>query len=143
VAERVPSDHPSVTTFGATVTRTGGTHRPSLRLPDDASVSAGDEIRLSLDSSPRHARVERDASGLVVRDAADNRRLLRNAGDGVNHLVEWCQRHDRGPGDAVELDEVEPGFFYGLRVPGKRTVYEVVERPDSSLAAIADRLDEE
>jgi hypothetical protein len=143
VAERVPSDHPSVTTLRATIARTGGTHRPSLRLPDEASVTAGDEIRLSLDGSPRFARVESDASGLVIRSAADNRRLARQSRDGVNRLVEWCQRHDRDPGDAVELDAVDPGFFYGLRVPGKRTVYDVVERPDTSLAAIADRLDEE
>jgi hypothetical protein len=34
------------------------------------------------------------------------------------------------------------GYAYGLREPGKRVVYEPVERPDSSLADIAESLEE-
>jgi hypothetical protein len=139
VSERVPSDHPSVTTFRASIARSGGTRRPCLRVPDDAGVEAGDLIRLSLDGTLAHARVDEDASGRLVRGAFDNKRLARNPGEGENRLVEWCDDNDRGPGSAVELDELDAGFCYGLRVPGARVVYSVPKRPDQSLADIAEK----
>ncbi len=141
MSERVPSDHPAVETFRATLERSGGTRRPSLRLPEGVSLDPDDDVRLVLDGTPRHARVVGDADGLVIRHAADNRRLARSPGEGENRLVEWCERNDRGPGDAVELDELDSGFFYGLRVPGKRAVYDVLDRPNESLSAIAEQLD--
>ena len=138
--DSVPSDHDSVATRRAKMARSGGTRRPCLRLSDDVDVEAGDLIRLVLDGATRHARVESDATGRLVRGAFDNRRLARSGGEGANRLVEWADRHNRGPGSAVELDEVEAGFLYGLRVPGERAVYEVTEKPDDSLASIAERL---
>ena len=138
--DSVPSDHDSVATHRAKMERSGGTRRPCLRLPDGVNVEAGDLIRLVLDGSTRHARVEADTTGRLVRGAFDNRRLARSGREGENRLVEWAERHDRGPGTAVELDEVEAGFLYGLRTPGKRTVYEVTESPDDSLASIAESL---
>ncbi|MFB6131333.1 MAG: hypothetical protein ABEJ28_10995 [Salinigranum sp.] len=141
--DRVPSDSPSVTTLRASLARSGGTRKPCLRLPDGVDLEPGDLFRLVLDGRERHARVDGDASGALVRGAYDNRRLARNPGEGENRLVEWCRAIDRGPGEAVELDEVDPGYLYGLRVPGKRAVYEVTRRPDESLAAIAERLDGE
>ena len=138
--DSVPSDHDSVTSRRAKMVRSGGTRRPCLRLPDDVDVEAGDLIRLVLDGATRHARVESDATGRLVRGAFDNRRLARSGSEGPNRLVEWAQRHDRGPGSAVELDEVEAGFLYGLRVPGERAVYEATEKPDDSLSSIAERL---
>ena len=138
--DSVPSDHDSVVTRRAKMVRSGGTRRPCLRLPDDVDVAGGDLIRLVLDGSTRHARVEADATGRLVRGAFDNRRLARSGGDGTNRLVEWADAHDRGPGSAVELDEVEAGFLYGLRVPGERAVYEATESPDDSLASIAESL---
>ena len=142
MAERVPSDHPSVTALRATVARSGGTRRPCLRFPDDAAVEAGDRIRLVLDGTTTHARVESDASGTLIRGAYDNERLVRSPGEGENRLVEWCEAHDRDPGDAVEVDELDPGFCYGVRDPGDRVVYDVPSRPDESLRGIAESLRE-
>ncbi|ESP87529.1 DUF7112 family protein [Candidatus Halobonum tyrrellensis] len=139
--DRIASDADGVTTHRARLARSGGTRLPCLRLPDGLGVEAGDEIRLVLDGTRYHARVAGDASGLLVRGAYDNRRLVReNTGEGENRLVEWCREHDREPDDAVDLDAVDPGHLYGLRVPGERTVYEVSKRPNSSLQDIADSL---
>ena len=140
VADRVPSDSPSVETFGASLARSGGTRKPCLRLPADADLAAGDFFRLALDGREYHARADEDSKGLLVRGAYDNKRLARTPGEGENRLVEWCRDADRGPGDAVDLDEVDPGYLYGLRVPGKRSVYRVTRKPDDSLASIAESL---
>ena len=138
--ERVPSDHPSVTTFRAHLRRSGGTTRPCLRLPDDAAVAADDPIRLVLDGDECHAPVTADTRGLVVRGAYDNRRMARER-EGTNRLIEWADAVGRGPDDAVELDEVVPGTLYGLRVPGVRAVYAATETPRDSLSAIAESVD--
>jgi hypothetical protein len=140
VTERVPSDHPSVTTHRASLERSGGTRRPCLRLPDAVALAEGDVVRLVLDGDEFHAVVTGDTTGLVVRSAHDNRRMARER-DGENRFVEWASAVDRGPGDAVEVDEVVPGTLYGVRVPGARTVYSATEPPRDSLSAIADSLD--
>jgi hypothetical protein len=75
----------------------------------------------------------------VIRGAYDNKRLARTPGEGENRLVEWCHDHDRGPGDAVELDELDDGYQFGLRVPGVRTVYRITQRPNDSLSSIAEK----
>lgn len=138
--DRVASDAAAVTTRRAHLARSGGTRLPCLRVPEETALGAGDEIRLVLDGESRHARVESDADGPLIRGAYDNRRLARNPGEGENRLVEWCREHGREAGDAVDLDEVDPGYLYGLRVPGERTVYEVTGRPDEGLRDIADSL---
>jgi hypothetical protein len=140
VPERVPSDHPSVTTYRTHLRRSGGTRRPCLRLPADVAAEAGDIVRLVLDGDECHAPVTSDTKGLVVRSAHDNRRMARER-DGENRLVEWATAVGRDPNDAVELDEVEPGTLYGLRVPGVRAVYSATETPRDSLSAIAERLE--
>jgi hypothetical protein len=140
VAERVPSDHPSVTTHRTRLERSGGTRRPCLRLPDATGAAAGDVVRLVLDGDEYHAPVTGDSSGLVVRSAHDNRRMARER-DGTNRLVEWAAAAGRDPGDAVELDEVVDGTLFGLRVPGHRAVYTATEPPSDSLSDIAESLD--
>ena len=142
MSDRLASDAAEVTTHRAHLARSGGTRLPCLRIPDDAAVSAGDEIRLVLDGDQRHAEVTSDARGLLVRGAYDNRRLMREAatGEGENRLVEWAREHGRDPDDAVDLDEVDPGYLYGLRVPGERAVYTVTKRADRGLQDIADSL---
>ena len=40
------------------------------------------------------------------------------------------------------VDVAEAGFFYGLRAPGEAAVYEVPDRPDDGLAAIARELED-
>ncbi|SEO94737.1 hypothetical protein SAMN04487948_108142 [Halogranum amylolyticum] len=142
MAERVPSDHPSVSTVRAKIVRSGGTTRPCLRLPSELSLSGGDVVRLSLGGETYHAPVVEDAEGLLVRGAYDNKRLARNPGESENRLVEWCGTTGRDPGSSVEVDEVEPEFFYGVRVPGKRVVYDVPQKPNDSLASIAEKLED-
>jgi hypothetical protein len=143
VPDRVASDGDAVTTYRAELARSGGTRRPCLRLPDDVRLEAGDVVRLVLDGDERHARVEGDARGLVLRGAFDNRRLARTDGEGANRLVEWLGETDLAVGRSVDLDEVTPGYLYGVRVPGHRAVYSVTRRPDASLSAIAEGLDDD
>jgi len=142
VPDRVASDGEAVTTYRARLARSGGTRRPCLRLPEDVAVTPGDTVRLVLDGTEYHATVEGDADGAVVRGAYDNRRLARADGEGENRLVAWVRDIDRETGESVDLDEVTPGYLYGLRVPGRRAVYTVTEAPDSSLSAIAEALDD-
>jgi hypothetical protein len=142
MSNRVASDHDAVTTFRARLARSGGTRRPCLRVPDDAALTAGDLIRLVLDGSEYHARVDEDAKGFVIRGAYDNRRLAREPGEGENRLAAWVDTVGRGPGESVEFDEVDPGYFYGVRAPGKRAIYDVPRRPNDSLASIAENLEE-
>lgn len=137
--EQLPSDHPSVQTFRANIARSGGTRRPCLRVPDDVTAADGDFVRLHLGGTAYHARLSADASGLVIRGAYDNKRLARTPNNGENRLVEWCREHDRADGDAVELDELDDGYQYGLRVPGVRQVYRITERPNDSLSSIAEQ----
>ncbi|WP_313693799.1 DUF7112 family protein [Halorarum halobium] len=140
MSDSIASDADAVTTYRAHLTRSGGTRLPCLRVPEDAAVEAGDEIRLVIDGESCHARVESDARGRLLRGAYDNRRLARNPGEGENRLVEWCREHGREADDAVDVDEVDPGYLYGVRVPGERTVYEMTGRPDEGLRDIADSL---
>lgn len=140
--ERLPSDHADVTTYSAHLVRSGGTRRPALR-PAAAvpALADGDVIRLVLDGTTRHTRVSVDADGPVVRGAYDNRRLVRTPGEGEDRLAAWADGVGRGPGDAVDLDEVVAGELYGVREPGTRAVYEASRGPDDSLSSIADSLD--
>jgi hypothetical protein len=141
VADRVASDGDGVTTYRARVARSGGTRRPCLRLPEAVDLEGTDVIRLVLDGTEYHAPVRTDADGRLLRGAYDNRRLARTDGDGENRLVAWLRGIDRDPGDSVDFDEVTPGYLYGVRVPGKRAIYEVTRRPDSSLSSIAEDLE--
>jgi hypothetical protein len=143
MTDRVPSDHASVRTVRGQLTRSGGTRRPCLRLPDELadSLDAGDFVRLVLDGDATHARVSEDANGLVVRGAYDDKSLAREPGDAPNRLVEWVEANDRPIDSAVEIDEVEAGYFYGVRVPGRRAVYSPSTPPKDSLSSIAERLD--
>ena len=141
MSDRVASDGDAVTTYRARLARSGGTRRPCLRLPDEVAAEPGDLIRLVLDGTEYHARVEGDAEGCLIRGASDNRRLARADGEGANRLVEWVRGTDRETGESVDLDEVTPGYLYGVRVPGRRAVYTVTRQPDSSLSSIAEGLD--
>lgn len=145
MTERVPSDHPSVDTYRARLARSGSTRRPCLRVPEEADLRADEILRLILDGTEYHARVQSGGSSdLVITGAYHNRRLAREDGsEGENHLLAWFDANDLDIGDSLEFDEIDPGDVYGLRVPGKRAVYEVARGPDDSLAAIADELQRE
>ncbi|MFC6725951.1 hypothetical protein ACFQE1_16580, partial [Halobium palmae] len=58
-----------------------------------------------------------------------------------NRLVEWVEATGRPIDSAVEVDEVEAGYFYGVRVPGRRAVYAPSSPPSDSLSSIAEGLD--
>ncbi|MFC4358116.1 hypothetical protein ACFO0N_09165 [Halobium salinum] len=143
MTDRIPSDHASVRTVRGKLARSGGTRRPCLRVPDELadSLDAGDYVRLVLDGDAAHARVSEDATGLVIRGAYDDKSLARDPGDAPNRLVEWVDANDRPLDSAVEVDEVESGYFYGVRVPGRRAVYAPSTPPADSLASIAEKLD--
>jgi hypothetical protein len=135
--ESVPSD--AVDSVRATLERAGRTDRPKVVVPEDAHdrVPEGEVVRLSLDGAVRHATVDLAIDdSLEIRGAYDNPRLAREA-DGENRLVEWVEANGLDFGRTVHLDVVEAGFFYGLRAPGERAVYQVPDRPDEGLADIA------
>ena len=140
--DRVASDGEALTTYRARLARSGGTRRPCLRLPDEVALDGGDLIRLVLDGTEYHARIESDAEGFLLRGAYDNRRLARADGEGENRLVEWVRGTGRETGQSVDVDEVTLGYLYGVRVPGERAVYTITRQPDSSLSSIAEGLDD-
>ncbi|MEF8801767.1 MAG: hypothetical protein V5A38_09800 [Halolamina sp.] len=141
MADRLPSDHASVRTERAAVTRSGGTRRPCLELPDALALDSGDLVRLVLDGDEYHARIQADRSGLLLRGAYDLRSEAKDPGRAENRLVGWLQTNDREPDDALDLDVLEPGERYGLRLPGERVVYTEMSSPSSSLQDIATDLD--
>jgi len=139
--DRIPSDHASVRTARAEVARSGGTRRSCLRLPDDLDVEPGTFVRLVVDGDEYHAELQGDRSGPLIRGAYDLRSEARDPGRAENRLVEWLHEQDREPGDPVEIDEIEPGERYGLRMPGERTLYRDTSGPGGSLQDIASDLE--
>lgn len=143
MAERVSSEDPSIRTFRARIERAGGTSRPRLQLPPEASEPVPAEVvRIALDGSRYHADVRSAADGPVVRGIYDTARLARSPGAGENRLPGWLDDAGLAVGRSVLFDVVVPEFLYGVRAPGSTTVYEATEPPAASLAHIAESLDE-
>ena len=138
MTDRIPSDHPTVETVRATLSRRGRT-RSRLSLPDDDRFPL-EPVRLVLDGDISHARIESNRAGIGIDGAYDNARLARE-NTGTDRLEEWRASTGIEYGRSVLVDVVEPGFLYGVREPGERAVYTAVESPDESLAAIARDLD--
>ena len=147
MSDRVPSDHPTISTIDATLSRSGATDRPRIDIPAEAAddVPAGEVVRLVLDDQEYRTRIERAFSGdgLQIRGAYDSPRLARNPGDGENRLIEWYEDSGLAFGRTILLDVVTEGFKYGLRTPGSRAVYDATEAPSDSLASIAEQLEDE
>lgn len=142
MADRVPSDHPTVDSQRVALESVGSTSRPQLLLPDDLTCAIGDFVRLSVDGTWAHAEVVSTLSdGPALRGAYPNRRLARTR-EGTDLLGEWFDKCGLSPGGTLVLDVVTAGYAYGLREPGTTTVYDPVDRPSSSLADIAASLDE-
>lgn len=143
MADRLPSDHDSITTDRATLVRRGGTSRPAVELPTDSPIEYPEDevVRVVIDGDERHARITGSASGLRIPGVYDDPSFARDPGSAPNRLVEWVERSELGLGGSVLVDEIEPGFKYGLRVPGERVVYEATESPDGSLASIAKQVE--
>lgn len=145
--QRVPHDHPTVTTVRATLARSGGTTRPRIDIPADHRdrFPVGETVRVVLDGSTYHARIERaiEGDGLRITGVFDNARLARTPGEGTNRLIEWYREHDVVFGRSVLIDVVVPAFTYGIREPGETATYDATEPPANSLREIAGDLDDE
>lgn len=142
--DRIANDNASVGTVRATLARVGSVDRPRISLPSDAADAfpVGEVVRVALDGSTRHARVHRGLDdGLELRAVYDNARQARQ-GDGTDRLPSWVDERDLEFGRSVLVDIVDEGFFYGIRAPSEAAVYEVPDRPDDGLAAIARDLEE-
>lgn len=147
MSDQVPSDHPTISTVEATLSRSGATARPRIDIPGEVAdeFPAGEVVRLVLDGHEYRARIERGFSGdgFQIRGAYDSPRLARNPGEGENRLVEWFEDSGLSFGRTVLVDVVTEKFTYGLRAPGSRAVYDATEAPDESLASIARQLEEQ
>ena len=145
MADRVASDHQSVTTVRATLARRGSTSRPAVELPEDEAdlFPAGDVVRVVLDGDERHARIEDHMGERVIPGVYDAPSFARDPGSAENRLVEWVDDAGLELGQSVLVDVVEEEFKYGLREPGERVVYDATEAPDDSLASIAEQLEDE
>lgn len=145
MADRLPSDHDSITTVRATLVRRGGTSRAAIELPAESSVEypEGEVVRIVLDGDERHARITNSASGLRIPGIYDDPSFARDPGSAPNRLVEWIDAANLELGGSVLVDEIEPEFKYGIREPGDRVFYDATESPDDSLASIAKRLEED
>lgn len=139
--DRIPSDHASVHTERAEVARSGGTRRPCLRLPAVLHLDAGAFVRLVIDGETHHAEIQGESSGLLLRGAYDLKSEARDPGRAENRLVEWLREQDCKPGEPVEIDEIDAGERYGVRLPGERAVYRDGRGPGRSLQGIAETLD--
>lgn len=144
MADRIASDHPSVSTIRARIERRGATTTPRIGV-DEADASAlpdGDVVRLVLDGTTTFARPRQTTDGRAVIDGSfETASIARAPGSASDLLVAWIEANDLGIGRTVLLDVVVVGFLYGLRVPGQTAVYDAHEPPPSSLADIAARLD--
>ena len=146
MTDRISSDHPSITTVRATLERHGATDRPRIAIPPThaEAVPAGEVVRLVLDERTYHARVDRtfDGEGRQLTGAYDSPTYAREPGSGPNRLAAWVASADLTIGGSVLVDVIEPGFAYGLRKPGATAVYDAIEPPKDSLAAIARSIEE-
>ena len=135
---------PSVTSDGvetvrAAIERAGALDRPKLVVPEGTMPEG--VVRVDADGTTYHAHVEVGLDGdLEVRGLYDNARLART-GEGENRLGEWVEAAGLEAGRSALVDVVVEGEQYGLRAPGDRAVYDVMETPDDSLASIAEDLD--
>lgn len=120
----------------------GSTSRAQLLLPDALECEVDSNVRLLIDGTRAHARVESTLGGdRAIRGAYPNRKQART-GDGTDVFAEWLRAHGFGPGTVLILDVLTEGYAYGLREPGERVIYEPPAEPDTSLAAIAASLEE-
>ncbi|WP_435180811.1 DUF7112 family protein [Halorussus sp. AFM4] len=148
MADRISSDHPSLTTVRATLVRSGGLDRPKVEIPtEDVDADAfpdGELVRVVADDTEYRARIESPLTGegRELRGLYESPSLARNPEDGENHLSAWVEGTGIEFGQSVLVDVIEPGFKYGLREPGRRVFYEATESPDEGLADIARQLDE-
>lgn len=143
MAERVSSENPSISTFRTTLASRGATSRPRIELPEESRSALPDgPVRLVLDGTTYHAPVRSTGAQPVIQGAYDNARLARSPGEGTNYLPEWVDAMNLAIGRSVLVDVVVPETLLGARPPGTTVVYEPFDPPGSSLASIAEGLEE-
>ena len=141
-ADRIPSDHDTVESYRVHLEEVGRTGRLQLPLPAELSCVADDTISVCFDGSAYHAQVSSTLEGApAIRGAYTDRALARTR-EGEDKLAPWLEDSGLSPGDPVLLDVLTPGYAYGLRLPGERVGYDPPGRPDASLTAVAQSLDE-
>lgn len=129
----------TVESIRVAIDTTGSLARPRLVLPDDQVPET--VIRIVADDRTYHAPVEQGLSGdPEIPGLYANVRLARER-SGENILPQWLETHDLSVGRSALLDVVVDGEQYGLRAPGERAVYRVVESADEGLESIAESLD--
>ena len=140
MADRVPSE--GLDTIDATLVRHGPRGRQAVELPAGASIPTGEVLRLSIDGHERFVRPTTVAGDAVrIAGAYDAPDIARSSDDEHDRLREWIDGSDLDVGRTVHLDVIEPEFKYGLRAPGERRVYDAPEKPDDSLASIAEQVE--
>jgi hypothetical protein len=147
MADRIASDHASLSTVRATLVRSGALDRPKIEIPADETDADrfpdGELVRIVADDTEYRTRIEAPLTGdeREFRGLYETPRLARNPDDGENHLASWVDSTGVEFGQSVLVDVIEAGFKYGLREPGQRVFYEATESPDEGLADIANELD--
>lgn len=155
-------------TVDATLVGHGAIDRPAIELPDAAvqdtspsahgagsaassapgaesappTVPVGEALRLVLEGTTHHVRFERYSDAVRATGVFETPDGAREPGAGTNRLAEWVDDRELSLGRTVHVDEISPGFAYGLRAPGADAVYDVPGEPDDSLASIAESLED-
>lgn len=144
MADRLSSDHPSVRTVRATLSKTATGVRLSIPDEDRDAFPVEEVVRVDLDGSERFARTERALTGdsLSIPGIYETPDGARDPRTGTDLLPAWVDDHGVRTGGSVLIDVVETDFAYGLRKPGETNYYDAVEPPKGSLADIAKDLDE-
>jgi hypothetical protein len=142
MADRVASDHASISTLDATIVAHGATSRPAIELPEDADVPSGELLRLVVDGTVQFTVLQSFAGdSLRISGAYDAPGEARSPGDATNRLRTWLDDTELSTGRTVHIDVIDEGFKYGLRAPGERVVYDAPASPSDSLASIASQLE--
>ncbi|WP_247002743.1 DUF7112 family protein [Halosolutus gelatinilyticus] len=144
MADRISSDHPSVRTVRATLSKTATGVRLDVPSDDRDAFPVDDVVRVVLDGDERFATTQRALTGdeLSIHGVYDTPDVARDPSGGENRLAEWLADRDVQTGGSVLIDVVEPEFLYGLRAPGETAYYDAYEPPSDSLSSIAKNLDE-
>lgn len=144
MADRVPSDHPSVHTVRATLTETTTGYSLEIPAADADRFGADEVVRLVLAGEELFARAERPLTGdgLVIPGVYETPGAARDPRDATDRLPDWAADQGVRAGGSVLVDVVEPSFLYGLRAPGRTAVYTAREPPSDSLSSIAENVDE-
>src|SRR6056297_1102413 len=118
MADRISSDHSSLTTVRSTLARSGGLDRPKVEIPADESDRFPDDevVRVVAGDHEYRARIESPLTGdgREIRGLYETPSAARNPGDGENHLSTWLDDTTVEFGQSVLVDVIEAGFKYGL-----------------------------